>query len=215
MAQNGTDYVLRATGLRWVVDGAALFSFSKLTLPPGVTWVGGDEGCGKSTLIRLLAGDLRAPGSHLEMDEVNLADDPTAYLQQIVWNKPEAPERDALTPTQIYQSLSEQRLRWDNDLMLDLAEPLGLSSHLSKPIYMLSTGTKRKVWLLAALASGARVTLLDEPFAALDKASIRCLLDYLTEVAAHGDRAWVIADYQAPPGVPLARTIDFRGCGTI
>ena len=32
----------------------------------------------------------------------------------------------------------------------------------------LSAGTRRKVWLAGAFASGAAVTLLDEPFAALD-----------------------------------------------
>ncbi|OYU42303.1 MAG: ABC transporter, partial [Burkholderiales bacterium PBB4] len=63
-------------------------------------------------------------------------------------------------------------------------------------------------WLGAAVASGASLTLLDEPFAALDKASIGCVLDFLTEAAGHRTRAWVVADYQAPAGVPLAHTID-------
>ena len=73
---------------------------------------------------------------------------------------------------------------------------------------MLSTGSKRKVWLAAACASGAPLTLLDEPFAALDKTSIRCLLGVLGDAAAQPQRAWVLADYVAPPGVPLAWQLD-------
>jgi energy-coupling factor transporter ATP-binding protein EcfA2 len=72
---------------------------------------------------------------------------------------------------------------------------------------MHSTGSKRKVWLIAALASGATLTLLDEPFAALDKASIRSILAQLKEAAQHASRAWVVADYEAPPGVAMAHTI--------
>ena len=53
-----------------------------------------------------------------------------------------------------------------------LIQAFELTPHLEKPLYMLSTGSKRKVWLAAAFASGAAVTLLDQPFAALDKASV-------------------------------------------
>jgi ABC-type Mn2+/Zn2+ transport system ATPase subunit len=89
-----------------------------------------------------------------------------------------------------------------------LVDVLGLAPHIDKPLYMHSTGSKRKVWLAAALASGATLTLLDEPFAALDKSSIRRILELLQEAAQHTHRAWVVADYEAPPGVALAHTID-------
>jgi energy-coupling factor transporter ATP-binding protein EcfA2 len=90
----------------------------------------------------------------------------------------------------------------------ELAEGLGLGPHLAKPGYMLSAGTRRKVWLAGAFASGAAVTLLDEPFAALDKASIGFVLELLDDAAASSTRAWVVADYEAPRGVPLAAEVD-------
>lgn len=78
---------------------------------------------------------------------------------------------------------------------------------MGKALYMLSTGTKRKVYLAGALASSAAVTLLDEPFAALDKTSSDLLLELLKEAATHPSRAWVVADYVAPRGVRLAAQI--------
>ncbi|MBX9856477.1 MAG: hypothetical protein K2Y26_13220, partial [Gemmatimonadaceae bacterium] len=48
------------------------------------------------------------------------------------------------------------------------------------------------------------VTLLDEPFAALDAPSIRCVSAALVRAAGQPHRTCVIADYQAPSGVPLA-----------
>ena len=75
-------------------------------------------------------------------------------------------------------------------------------------MYMLSTGSKRKVWLAAAFAAGAALTLLDDPFAALDQPSIRFVLGLLKEAATDPERAWLLADYQAPPGLSLAAVID-------
>lgn len=69
---------------------------------------------------------------------------------------------------------------------------------------MRSTGTRRKVFLAGAFASRAAVTLLDEPFAALDRASIALVLELLQEAATHPSRAWVVADYAAPARVGLA-----------
>jgi ABC-type multidrug transport system ATPase subunit len=62
---------------------------------------------------------------------------------------------------------------------------------------MLSTGSRRKVALIALLASGARITCLDQPFVALDQASIRVLCEFLNDMADNTSRAWLIGDYEA------------------
>jgi ABC-type nitrate/sulfonate/bicarbonate transport system ATPase subunit len=79
---------------------------------------------------------------------------------------------------------------------------------MGKQLFMLSTGSKRKVWLTAAFASGAALLLLDEPFAALDAPSIAFVKEQLQGISAHAGRAAVIADYAAPGGVLLAGVID-------
>jgi energy-coupling factor transporter ATP-binding protein EcfA2 len=89
-----------------------------------------------------------------------------------------------------------------------LVEGLSLGEHQHKPLYMLSTGSKRKVWLAAAFAAGAPVTLLDVPFASLDKASIRFVTEQLCQQAKVATRAWVFADYEAPSGLPFVSTLD-------
>jgi ABC-type multidrug transport system ATPase subunit len=200
--------VLQVQDLRFGFAGQWLPLPPQLQIPPGVTWLGGGEGRGKTSLLRLLAGDLRAPGSSLQLDGASLHAQPAAYLQQVAWMDPRNVAFDQVSATQFFETTAARYPDWDAALLADLAEGLGLAAHLEKPLYMLSTGSKRKVWLAAALASGARLTLLDEPFAALDKASIRCVLALLQEAAAHPRRAWVVADYEAPLDVPLAQTID-------
>jgi ABC-type multidrug transport system ATPase subunit len=176
-----------------------LFNGLSFTVPPGVTWLGGDEGTGKTTLLRLMAceiqpqaGTLRASGN-------------------VFWVNPRTDGCESLTPGQCFDRVAQQHPAIDRALLDDLVHQLDLAPHLAKRLDMLSTGSRRKVWLAAAFASGAALTLLDQPFAALDKTSMGLITGLLQEAAAHPQRAWVVADYVAPAGVALAGTINLDG----
>jgi ABC-type multidrug transport system ATPase subunit len=200
--------VAQARSLHWAPAGAPVLDLPALQIPPGVSWVGGGEGRGKSSLLRCLAGDLALPGSSLQIGTAVLATAPAAYRAQVFWMDPRTSAHDPVRGVDFLARTAAHYPAWDAALLAELSEALDLTPHLEKPLYMLSTGSKRKVWLVAALASGAALTLLDEPFAAVDKTSIRCVLEFLQEAATHTSRAWVVADYEAPAGVPLALTVD-------
>ena len=199
--------VLSAEGLGFGYGKQALFTELSLGIPPGVTWLGGDESTGKTTLLRLLAGDLSTGRGTLQVNGLWLATQGPAYRNQVFWVDPRTPAFDALTPQAYWDGVRKQYPAFDGALLSELTEAFALETHLPKSLYMLSTGTKRKVFFAAAFASGAAVTLLDEPFAALDRASIDAVQELLQEAASHPSRAWVVADYVAPRGVALAATI--------
>lgn len=67
-----------------------------------------------------------------------------------------------------------------------LVDGFSLAPHLQKKMFMLSTGSKRKVWLAAALASKRPLTLLDEPTAGLDLAGREELVAALGAVGDSG-----------------------------
>jgi len=185
-----------------------LLSNLSLRILPGITLVCGNEGCGKTTLLRLLSGELPAQSGDFQLNGVPLKTALTAYQQQIFWADPRSQAWERTTPTDYFHSLPRRYPQFDALRATELAEGLGLTPHLEKPLYMLSTGSKRKVWLAAAFASGATVTLLDEPFSALDKPSIRFVPALLREGSQHPNRAWLVADYEAPENVPLAAIIE-------
>ena len=205
---DATNAIFRGLNLRPEVQRKPIFDIPSLQIPPGITWLGGGEGCGKTSMLQILAGALASPGSELQIADYKLSTQAQAYRQQVAWFDPLVTTMDQVPMRDFFKSTADRFAHWDQALLQRLATAMGLEPHAHKPLYMLSTGTKRKVWLCAALASGAALTLLDEPFAALDKSSIHCVLDFLTEAASHRTRAWVVADYQAPAGVPLAHTID-------
>jgi ABC-type multidrug transport system ATPase subunit len=181
----------------------SLLSNWSADIAAGVTWVGGDESTGKTTLLRLMAGELTAHSGSMEINGIPLNEQPQIYRNQVAWADPRTQAFDAVTPQSYWDGLRKKYPAFSDALLADLVVGLALNTHLSKSLYMLSSGTKRKVFLAGALASGAAITLLDEPFAALDKASISLVLELLQEAATHPSRAWVVADYVAPPGVAL------------
>jgi ABC-type multidrug transport system ATPase subunit len=175
---------------------------------PGVTLVQGGDGRGKSTLLRLLAGALPADSGQLRLNGVTLKEKPDAYRRRLFWMEPRTDTFDQLTPAQFFKTIGDRYPGFDANLIAPLVEGLGLEPHMGKQLFMLSTGSKRKVWLTAAFASGAALLLLDEPFAALDAPSIAFVKERLQGISADARRAAVIADYAAPNGVPLAGVID-------
>jgi ABC-type multidrug transport system ATPase subunit len=125
----------------------------------------------------------------------------------VFWLDLQGAEHDQTTVQACWDALRPRYPRWNEELLQDLAEALDMTQHHAKRLEMLSTGSRRKVMVIAALASGATVTLLDQPFAALDLKSIRAIQDFLNEAAEQPGRAWIMADYEAPVGVPLASVL--------
>lgn len=200
--------IFEVSGLSFGFKPRALFSGLNWVAPAGVSLVQGGEGTGKTTLMRLLAGDLSPEAGTIVIGDTCFSKDPETYRQKVFRTDPRSEAFDALNSTDFFAHWAARYADFNAPMVTELAMHLGLEDHLAKPLYMLSTGSKRKVWLAAAFASGADATLLDEPFAALDHRSVRLVLDLLLEAAQHAKRSWVVADYTPPEAVPLASVVD-------
>ncbi|HEY9153901.1 MAG TPA: metal ABC transporter ATP-binding protein [Opitutaceae bacterium] len=147
----------------------------------------GPNGAGKSTLLRALLGWHR-----LETGEIRIGDSHTehqlprfAYLpqrQSIDWDFP-ITVRDVVAQGR-YPSLRwYQRFRaHDHERVTRALEELDILSLADRQIRMLSGGQQQRVFLARALAQGADIFLLDEPFAGLDL--------HATEELAHILQSW-------------------------
>ena len=183
---------VEAQGLQWAPAPGPLHEGLSFRIEAGLSWITGGEGRGKTALLGLLAGTLQPTGGRLARQVASLC-------------RPDVAEasHDA-TVARAWLAGWRQRLPdWQDDVAQDLAEAFGLAEHLDKPLFMLSTGSRRKVGLVAAAAGRAELTLLDGPFAALDARACRLLMAVLAEAAACATRAWVVADYQRPAGLDL------------
>ncbi len=152
-----------------------LLEWKGLRILPGLNAVTGDEGSGKTRLLR-------------ELSESSA---------EALWLDLSLPGHDQQTAQEVWAALQARCPKWNATLQTDLTDAFQLQDHLAKRLFMLSTGSRRKVALVGLLASGNAITCLDQPYAALDLASVRVIREFLSDVAEHPSRAWVVADYEA------------------
>lgn len=200
--------LLEVASLTCMAGPHPLFADWSCRVAPGVTLVQGGEGTGKTTLLRLMAGALAPSTGTFRLGAADLAGQPQAYRQQVFLADPNTAAFDQMSPQAYLASLEPRYPRFDAQAAQGLFEGLSLAEHQHKPMYMLSTGSRRKVWFAAAAASGAALTLLDDPFAALDRRSIGFVCEVLQDAALRASRIWIMADYAAPAGVALTGVID-------
>jgi iron complex transport system ATP-binding protein len=169
-------------------DGASRFSLSDVNVdvPSGsLTGLLGPNGCGKTTLLKLLAGMLAphggavtlngAPLRHLTRREIARR---IAVVQQETH-----PAFDYTVMEMVlmgrHPHLGLLQLEGPRDLALarDALEATGTAPLADRAYMTLSGGEKQRVVIASALTQAADVLLLDEPTASLD-------LGYQLEVAA-------------------------------
>ena len=173
-----------------VLGGRLLFEGMNLVLGAGeATVLTGPNGIGKSSLIRVAAGLLRATAGTVERNgAAALAD-----------------ENEALDPR---LTLSRALGFWAR---IDGADgpagmaAMGLARLAAVPVRMLSTGQRKRAVLARAIASGAPLWLLDEPLNGLDGDGQDRLL---AAIAAHraGGGAVLAASHQ-PLGLVAAKQV--------
>ena len=207
---NQTPPLLQIKNLDFSHPQRTLWQGWSADLYPGVTLLRGGDGSGKTTLLRLLAGDLVPQQGRLVLQGVDGAADPDGYRCQVFWQDPRAHALHDLSGMAWLATLPARYPAWDANALAAHVQGWGLAEHLSKPLYQLSSGSQRKLLMAAALASGAALTLIDEPTAGLDRPSTLYLQEALARAARSPTppRAIVVAHYEALEGVPWQQVMD-------
>lgn len=180
----------------------------------GLTWVRGSNGCGKSTLLKLLAGSLQAFAGEVEVQGLQVKDQPLPYRRSVFFCGPGPIVFDHLSPTEFFGFMRTLYPGVDSEALAKHVEGFELNPFLNLPLSTLSTGTQRKVWLAIALSAGTPVTLLDEPLNALDAKSSAHLRSTLLEFAHDNSLAWIVASYEElGAATPLVTLLDMTPSG--
>jgi ABC-2 type transport system ATP-binding protein len=179
----------RSFGAVRAVDGI------DLDVPPGSLFVLiGPNGAGKSTTVRLLCGLIEADGGEVSVLGLDPARDRVALARRIGL-VPDFPvlyevlsSRDNVRRIASLRGLS----RGETDRRLEeLAHVLGMNDQLDVPVHSLSTGTRKKAALAAAMIHAPAVLFLDEPFEGIDPLAAHRMRTMLSELRARGTTIFV------------------------
>ncbi|WP_370978549.1 cytochrome c biogenesis heme-transporting ATPase CcmA [Agaribacterium sp. ZY112] len=158
-----------------------------------VVQVTGHNGCGKTTLLRIIAGLLPASAGTITWN--TQANKGLSFKSQLLFLGHHVGVKLSMSPLENLrwyfalnglkaqgtdsQGVSLQRLRW---ALLQV----GLASYEDVPCYSLSAGQQRRVALARLYLSQAPLWILDEPFTAIDKSGVASLEQEIDRHAAAG-----------------------------
>ena len=164
---------------------AAVFKNISLNFKEGnVYGLLGENGVGKTTLLKLICGLQQANAGSCTVDEF-IPSERNPYFLQNIFYLPEEVITDDTTPELFVKKLGVFYPRYDHQYFIDLMQELEVD--ITRKFSALSYGQKKKALLACALSLRTDYLLLDEPTNGLDipsKAKFRkVILEHSTDAA--------------------------------
>jgi ABC-2 type transport system ATP-binding protein len=132
-----------------------------------ITFLIGENGCGKSTLIQSILNINQYKGSITSTKTIS-------YMPDLYYFPKDIKVITLLNTHQFYFQYSFEK-------QLDLITYFDMSEHLNKYIKDLSKGMKMKLNIILCLSRNEEVYILDEPFSGLDLHHKQKLLQYIEQ----------------------------------
>lgn len=200
------DIEVEGVSRSFAVAGARLVALQDVSLRVGageVVAIVGPNGCGKSTLMRIVSGLLAPDGGRVIVGGgVVSAVDPRLSL---VFQEPRLlPWRDVLSNVAFPLELAGVETAEREDRARDQLELMGLGAFARAYPEQLSGGMAQRVALARALVSGPQVLLLDEPFGALDALTRDRLNAELMDLWQRTGATVLLVTHSIPEAVLLA-----------
>lgn len=188
-------------------DRPAVFSVDAAFPAATMTAIIGPNGAGKSSFLKAALGLIpRVSGQVTVFDQsLDKARARVAYVPQrasVDWDFPARALDVVLMGMYRELGLLAPLRRSDQVRAMDCLARVGMEAFAERQIGQLSGGQQQRVFLARALAQGAEVILLDEPFAGVDAATERAIVGVLhglrdegrTVVSVHHDLS-TVAEY--------------------
>lgn len=180
--------ILEAAGICKSYGRRRILENLNLKAEPGeCIGVVGGNGCGKTTLLSILAGAQKPDSGRIILGGRDTVGQSGVFAREAAYVPQENPLMEEL-------SVRDNLLLWhrgsrremEQDLENGPAAMLGVSAILKRRVGTLSGGMKKRLSIACALSNRAPLLIMDEPGAALDLECKEAIREYLSEYIKKG-----------------------------
>ncbi|MCA9360511.1 metal ABC transporter ATP-binding protein [Candidatus Nomurabacteria bacterium] len=175
-------------------DGNFVLENTSMNIPYGILMgVIGMNGAGKSTLFKVIMGLVQPVTGRVEIcgdpPSVSQKHGHVAYVPQnelVDWDFPVSVYEVVMMGRVGLQNIFKTPSKEDREYVENALTKVNMMDFVGRQIGELSGGQKKRVFVARALAQGADILLLDEPFAGLDAVSEKSLTKLLVDLKNEG-----------------------------
>lgn len=169
--------MLQISQLKKSYGNFEVLNIADIALNSGKYWIKGNNGSGKSTFLKVLAGLLPYKGQ-VSINHLSLEKDPVAYRRCISY-APAEPVYPSFSTGNDLVAFYCKVLKFPVERTVPIRDMLGIENYLGNPTGSYSSGMLKKLSLLLAFIGQPEWILLDEPFTTLDAATQKSLQHYI------------------------------------
>jgi manganese/zinc/iron transport system ATP- binding protein len=168
------------------------------SLPVGnVIGIIGPNGAGKSTLLKSIMGLTQCASGYIKifdkpLDSVRQEVSYVPQKESVDWDFPASAFDIVLMGRYGKLGLFHRPKQIDRDIAMNCLQKVGMENFAKRQISQLSGGQQQRVFLARALAQEAKLYLMDEPFAGVDAATEKVIMNILHEMASCGKTVIVV-----------------------
>ncbi|MBC8151385.1 MAG: ABC transporter ATP-binding protein [Bacteroidetes bacterium] len=177
--------MLTIRNFRKVYVDRTILDIPRLDFAPGIHWVQGRNGSGKTTFFKSIAGMLPFDGQIILDGQFDADRHPVPYRLRVNYGEAEPVFPEFLTAHELIQWVGTAKKATQSQTD-ELVDAFAVREYMKTPVGTYSSGMLKKTSLVLAFLGQPRLILLDEPLITLDVAATQTVAHQIRMLSERG-----------------------------
>jgi ABC-2 type transport system ATP-binding protein len=187
--------MLRFVEFKKIYGDYPALAINDLNITPGIYWIKGVNGSGKSTMLKSVAGVLSFKGDILLDDVISIKKNPVQYRKLVNFAEAEPLFPEFLTGMEMIKLFASAKdaPAGQEQYFIDSMKML---NYVDRPIGTYSSGMLKKLSLVLAFLGKPKFILLDEPLITIDVESLKVLYSWIAREHRENGVSFMLSSHQ-------------------
>ncbi len=182
-------------------QGNLILTISSLAVSPGINWLKGENGAGKTSLFKSLAGIIPFEGE-IMLNSISLKSKPVEFRKLVNYSEAEPLFPEFLTAKDLVRFIG--KIKGSSIEQQDhYCHQLGIDQYFTKSCGTFSSGMLKKLSLATAFLGTPKLIILDEPLVTLDHAAREVLMNLIHEKLSDPAMIFLMSSHQSMDSTSL------------